>query len=217
MSIAALVRQPRLLGLGAPGRRSAIEAGGWRRGATGGVEGWASIETAVAEAVENAAAAFQRQQAERRVRAGLRVPHGGGERSGGRQRCSWAQLLRRAFGVEVLVCARCSGASPGEVGVDEAGGGVAERWCWCRDRVWSLRGSGVGTWRDTGPAGAWAERGHPLAEGAPGRQLGGIGFLGSGTAAGTSDPRIPAIGNELLRVSHEGRSEDRDWCGLAPS
>jgi hypothetical protein len=56
-------------------------------------------EGAVAKAVENvAAAAFQRQQAERRVRARLRVPHGGGKRRGVRRRYSWAQLLQRAFG-----------------------------------------------------------------------------------------------------------------------
>jgi hypothetical protein len=64
----------------------------------------------VAEAVENvAAAAFQRQQAERRVRERLRIPHGGGNRRGGRRRYSWAELLQRAFGIEVLVCPKCSG------------------------------------------------------------------------------------------------------------
>ena len=74
------------------------EAGGCRYGATGGVEGSASSETAVAEAVENvAAAAFQRQQAERRVRERLRIPHGGGNRRGGRRRYSWAELLQRAL------------------------------------------------------------------------------------------------------------------------
>jgi len=53
-----------------------------------------------------AVAAFLRQQAERRVR--LRVPHGGGRRRGGRRRYSWAELLQRAFGIEVLVCPQCS-------------------------------------------------------------------------------------------------------------
>jgi hypothetical protein len=86
------------------------EAGGCRHGTAGGVEGSASSETAVAEAVENvAAAAFQRQQAERRVRERLRIPHGGGNRRGGRRRYSWAELLQRAFGIEVLVCPKCSG------------------------------------------------------------------------------------------------------------
>ncbi|MFN8877320.1 MAG: hypothetical protein ACK5Z1_09105 [Gemmatimonadota bacterium] len=62
------------------------------------------------QAVENVAvAALLRQQAERRVRARLRVPHGGGGRRGGRRRCSWAELLQRAFGIEVLVCPKCSG------------------------------------------------------------------------------------------------------------
>jgi hypothetical protein len=86
------------------------EAGGCRYGATGGVEGSASSETAVAEAVASVAtAAFQRQQAERRVRERLRIPHGGGNRRGGRRRYSWAELLQRAFGIEVLVCPKCSG------------------------------------------------------------------------------------------------------------
>lgn len=43
------------------------------------------------------------------MRARLRVPHGGGRRRGGRRRYSWAELLQRAFGIEVLVCPRCSG------------------------------------------------------------------------------------------------------------
>ena len=69
-----------------------------------------SAEVAVAKAVESvAAAAFQRQQAERRVRARLRVPHVGGDRRGGGRRNSWAQLLERAFGFEALVCPKCSG------------------------------------------------------------------------------------------------------------
>jgi hypothetical protein len=88
----------------------AREAGGCRHGATLGVEGAKSSETAVEEAVESVAtAAFQRQQAERRVRKRLRIPHGGGRRRGGRRRCSWAEMLQRAFGIEVLVCPKCSG------------------------------------------------------------------------------------------------------------
>ncbi|MFN7588411.1 MAG: hypothetical protein ACK5UQ_07855, partial [Planctomycetota bacterium] len=56
------------------------------------------------DGVENVAvAALLRQQAERRVRARLRVPHGAGGRRGGRRRCSWAELLQRTFGIEVLV------------------------------------------------------------------------------------------------------------------
>ncbi len=86
------------------------EAGGCRHGAGGGVEVPESAEVAVGKAVENVAiAALLRQQAERRVRERLRVPHGGGRRRGGRRRYSWAELLQRAFGIEVLVCPRCSG------------------------------------------------------------------------------------------------------------
>jgi len=86
------------------------EAGGCQHGARGGGEVPESSEVALAEAVENvAAAAFRRQQAERRVRARLRVPHGGGKGRGGRRRYSWAQLLERALGIEVLVCPKCSG------------------------------------------------------------------------------------------------------------
>jgi hypothetical protein len=89
------------------------EAGGCRHGATGEADGAASVEGVVAagcDGVENVAvAALLRQQAERRVRARLRVPHGGGRRRGGRRRYSWAELLQRAFGIEVLVCPKCSG------------------------------------------------------------------------------------------------------------
>jgi hypothetical protein len=86
------------------------EAIGSQHGVRGGVEVPESAEAAVAKAVENVAAAvFQRQQAERRVRARLRVPHGGGGRRGGRRRYSWAELLQRALGFEVLVCPKCSG------------------------------------------------------------------------------------------------------------
>jgi hypothetical protein len=89
------------------------EAGGCRHGATGEADGAASVEGVVAaggDGVENVAvAALLRQQAERRVRARLRVPHGAGRRRGGRRRCSWAELLQRAFGIEVLVCPKCAG------------------------------------------------------------------------------------------------------------
>jgi Putative transposase len=84
------------------------EAGGCRHGAGSGGEGEHAV--AVAEAVERVdAAGLRRQQAERRLRARLRVPHGGGGRRGGRRRYSWAELLQRAFGIEVLVCPKCSG------------------------------------------------------------------------------------------------------------
>jgi hypothetical protein len=77
------------------------EAGGCRHGATGEADGAASVEGVVAaggDGVENVAvAALLRQQAERRVRARLRVPHGAGRRRGGRRRCSWAELLQRAL------------------------------------------------------------------------------------------------------------------------
>jgi Putative transposase len=71
------------------------EAGGCQHRASGGGEVPESAEVAVAEAVENvAAAAFQRQQAERRVRARLRVPSGGGRRLGvtGRRACCSARF-----------------------------------------------------------------------------------------------------------------------------
>jgi hypothetical protein len=89
------------------------EAGGCRHGGAGGEAGTESAEGVVAaggDGVENVAvAALLTQQAERRVRARLRVPHGGGRRRGGRRRYSWAELLQRAFGIEVLVCPKCSG------------------------------------------------------------------------------------------------------------
>jgi hypothetical protein len=93
-----------------PRREEEGEAGGCQHGAGDGPAGQEATAVAVAKAVENVdAAAFQRQQAERRVRARLRVPHGGGRRGGGRRRYSWAKLLQRALGIEVLVCPKCSG------------------------------------------------------------------------------------------------------------
>ncbi|MFN6194800.1 MAG: hypothetical protein ACK5BN_13385, partial [Planctomycetota bacterium] len=44
-----------------------------------------------------------------RARARLRVPHRGGRRRSRRQRLPWADLLRRAFGIDVLVCPKCAG------------------------------------------------------------------------------------------------------------
>ncbi|MFN9969883.1 MAG: transposase, partial [Phycisphaerae bacterium] len=89
------------------------EAGGCRHGAGGGGYGAASVEGVMAaggDGVENVAiAALLRLQAERRVRARLPTPHGGGRRRGGRRRYSWAELLLRTFGIEVLVCPKCCG------------------------------------------------------------------------------------------------------------
>ena len=47
--------------------------------------------------------------AERRARARLRVPHRGSRRRSRRQRLPWADLLRRVFGIDVLVCPKCAG------------------------------------------------------------------------------------------------------------
>jgi hypothetical protein len=63
----------------------------------------------VANAATPAIAAVCRQQAERRARARLRVPHRGGRRHSRRQRLPWADLLRRVFGIDVLVCPKCAG------------------------------------------------------------------------------------------------------------
>jgi len=47
--------------------------------------------------------------AERRARACLRVPHRGSRRRRRRQRLPRADLLRRALGIDVLVCPKCAG------------------------------------------------------------------------------------------------------------
>jgi hypothetical protein len=55
-------------------------------------------------------AAFRRRRLQRRLRERLRVPHGGGKRTGGRRRrYPWAELLMRVFGIDVLLCPHCSG------------------------------------------------------------------------------------------------------------
>ena len=77
------------------------EAGGCQHGATGGAAGAESAEGVAAagdDGVENVAvAALLRQQAERRVRARLRVPLRGGRRRSGRRWYSWAELLQRTL------------------------------------------------------------------------------------------------------------------------
>jgi hypothetical protein len=46
---------------------------------------------------------------ERGARARLRAPHRGGQSRSRRQRLPWADLLRRTFGIDVLVCPQCAG------------------------------------------------------------------------------------------------------------
>ncbi|MFO0417764.1 MAG: hypothetical protein ACK53T_00020 [Planctomycetota bacterium] len=60
-------------------------------------------------AATTATAAVRRQHAERRARDRLRVPHRGSRRRSRRQRLPWADLLRRVFGIDVLVCPQCAG------------------------------------------------------------------------------------------------------------
>jgi hypothetical protein len=75
-----------------------FEAGGCRHGAKGGVDGAESAEGVATDGVDDvAAAALLRQQAERRVRARLRVPLRGGRRRSGRRWYSWAELLQRTL------------------------------------------------------------------------------------------------------------------------
>jgi hypothetical protein len=81
-------------------------AAGCRHAAGGGGVG----QVAGADnAATPATAAVCRQQAERRARARLRVPHRGSRRRSRRQRLPWADLLRRVFGIDVLVCPKCAG------------------------------------------------------------------------------------------------------------
>jgi hypothetical protein len=44
-----------------------------------------------------------------RARERLRAPHRGGQSRSRRQRLRWADLLRRVFGIDVLVCPQCAG------------------------------------------------------------------------------------------------------------
>ncbi|MFO0393576.1 MAG: hypothetical protein ACK548_17130, partial [Planctomycetota bacterium] len=74
----------------------------------GGARQVAGADNAATTAT-SAAVAVCRQQAERRARARLRVPHRGGRRRSRRQRLPWADLLRRVFGIDVLVCPKCAG------------------------------------------------------------------------------------------------------------
>ncbi|MFN9703419.1 MAG: transposase, partial [Planctomycetota bacterium] len=84
-------------------------ATGCRHGAGGGgVRQVVGADNAATPAT-SATAAVCRQQAERRARARLRVPHRGGRRRSRRQRLPWADLLRRVFGIDVLVCPKCAG------------------------------------------------------------------------------------------------------------
>ena len=66
------------------GRRTLQSRNGWRCGGC-----------ACAVATNGEDVAFRRRQLQRRLRERLRVPHGGGKRSGGRRRYPWASLLMR--------------------------------------------------------------------------------------------------------------------------
>ncbi|MFO0450039.1 MAG: transposase, partial [Pseudomonadota bacterium] len=84
-------------------------AAGCRHGAGGGgVSQVAGADNAATPAT-SAAAAVCRPQAQRRARARLRVPYRGGRRRSRRQRLPWTDLLRRVFGIDVLVCPQCAG------------------------------------------------------------------------------------------------------------
>jgi hypothetical protein len=84
-------------------------AAGCRHGASvGGVSQAAGADNAATPAT-SAIAAVCRQQAERGARARLRAPHRGGQSRSRRQRLPWADLLRRTFGIDVLVCPQCAG------------------------------------------------------------------------------------------------------------
>jgi len=97
---------PRQMAVGQEDAASA--AAGCRHGAGGG---GGSQVVGADNAATSATAAVCRQQAERRARARahLRVPHRGSRRRSHRQRLPWADLLRRVFGIDVLVCPKCAG------------------------------------------------------------------------------------------------------------
>ncbi|MFN9845775.1 MAG: hypothetical protein ACK533_11965 [Planctomycetota bacterium] len=80
-----------------------------RHGAGGGGVGQVVGADNAATPAMPAAAAVRRQHAERRARARLRVPHRGSRRRSHWQRLPWADLLRRVFGIDVLVCPKCEG------------------------------------------------------------------------------------------------------------
>jgi hypothetical protein len=84
-------------------------AAGCRHGAGGGGVGQVAGADIAAMTAMSAAAVVRRQQAQRRARARLRVPHRGSRRRSHRQRMPWADLLRRVFGIDVLVCPKCAG------------------------------------------------------------------------------------------------------------
>ena len=92
-----------------PRQTAAGAAAGCRHGASdGGVSEAAGADNAATPA-KSAIAAVCRQQAERGARARLRAPHRGGQSRSRRQRLPWADLLRRTFGIDVLVCPQCAG------------------------------------------------------------------------------------------------------------
>ncbi len=88
---------------------AASAAAGCRHGAGGGGDSEAAGADNAATPATPAAATVCRQQAQCRARARLWVPHRGGRRRSRRQRLPWADLLRRVFGIDVLVCPQCAG------------------------------------------------------------------------------------------------------------
>ncbi len=100
---------PRQMAVGE--EEAASAAAGCRHGACGGGVRQVAGEDNAATPATSATAAVCRQQAERRARARarLRAPHRGGRRRSRRQRLPWADLLRRVFGIDVMVCPKCAG------------------------------------------------------------------------------------------------------------
>ena len=151
------------------------EAGGCRHGATGGAAGAESAEGVAAagdDGVENVAvAALLRQQTERRVRARLRVPRGGGRRRGGRRRYTWAELLQRA-----LPRPSSSGLlrRPGRQKTRRRAAHVRDRAAGVPEVLWGSAGAG-------GDPRAWVDRAGAAGNGA---RLGGDGAGGLPFAAG---------------------------------
>jgi hypothetical protein len=95
---------------GAGGCRHAAGDGADCEGAAPGAAGGAACDESAGNHCDDA---FRRQQAERRVRERLRVPHGGGKRRSGRRRYAWADLLQ---GGRVLGAMGLSAAVPEQAG-----------------------------------------------------------------------------------------------------
>ena len=130
-----------------PRQTAAGAAAGCRHGASDGGDSEAAGADDAATTTASAIAAVCRQQAERRARVRLRASHRGGQSRSRRRRLPRADLLRRVFGIDVLVCPQCAGPRRVLAAIHDP---APTHPGWSPARARSCRSSALSPWRACG-------------------------------------------------------------------